>query len=72
MPLSSRLLQEWRAYWRIRPPHVWLFANRQGARPIDITVPVGGAVSGADTEDDESEGGSCLWEGERREGTAFR
>jgi integrase/recombinase XerD len=38
VPLSQRLLQDWRAYWRIRPPHVWLFANRQGTRPIDITV----------------------------------
>src|SRR5206468_1800449 len=38
VPLSPRLLQEWRAYWRIRPPHVWLFANRQGTRPIDMTV----------------------------------
>ena len=38
VPLSPRLLQDWRAYWRIRPPHVWLFANRQGTRPIDITV----------------------------------
>src|SRR5947208_410675 len=38
VPLSQRLLQDWRAYWGIRPPHVWLFANRQGTRPIDITV----------------------------------
>jgi site-specific recombinase XerD len=38
VPLSPRLLQDWRAYWRIRPPHIWLFANRQGTRPIDITV----------------------------------
>ena len=38
VPLSQRLLQDWRAYWRIRPPHVWLFANRQGTRPINITV----------------------------------
>ncbi len=38
VPLSQRLLQDWRAYWHIRPPHVWLFANRQGTRPIDITV----------------------------------
>lgn len=28
VPLSQRLLQDFRAYWRIRPPHVWLFANR--------------------------------------------
>src|SRR5881296_1703575 len=38
VPLSQRLLQDWRAYWGIRPPHVWPFANRQGTRPIDITV----------------------------------
>src|SRR3990172_9347991 len=38
VPLSPRLLQDWRAYWRLRPPHVWLFSNRQGTRPIDITV----------------------------------
>jgi site-specific recombinase XerD len=38
VPLSARLLQDWGAYWRIRPPHVWHFANRQGTRPIDITV----------------------------------
>jgi site-specific recombinase XerD len=38
VPLSARLLRDWRAYWRLRPPHVWLFANRQGTRPIDITV----------------------------------
>jgi integrase len=38
VPLSPRLLQDWRAYWRIRPPHIWLFANRQGTRPTDITV----------------------------------
>jgi len=38
LPLSARLLQEWRAYWTTAPPRVWLFANRQGTRPIDITV----------------------------------
>ncbi len=38
VPLSQRLLQDWRAYWPIRPPHVWLFANRQDTRPIDVTV----------------------------------
>jgi site-specific recombinase XerD len=38
VPLAQRLLQDWRAYWRVRPPHVWLFPNRQGTRPIDITV----------------------------------
>jgi site-specific recombinase XerD len=38
VPLSQRLLQDWRAFWRVRPPHVWLFPNRQGTRPIDVTV----------------------------------
>ena len=38
VPLSPRLLQDFRTYWRIHPPRVWLFANRQGTRPIDITV----------------------------------
>jgi integrase/recombinase XerD len=31
-------LDDWRAYWRIRPPHVWLFPNRQGTHSIDISV----------------------------------
>ena len=38
VPLSPRLWHDLRAYWAIRPPHVWLFANRPGTRPIDITV----------------------------------
>jgi site-specific recombinase XerD len=38
VPLSQRLLQDLRAYWRIQPPRIWLFANRQGTRPIDVTV----------------------------------
>jgi integrase/recombinase XerD len=38
VPLAVRLLQELRAYWKTAPPRVWLFANRQGTRPIDITV----------------------------------
>ncbi len=38
VPLAARLLRELRAYWRTAPPRVWLFANRQGTRPIDITV----------------------------------
>jgi integrase/recombinase XerD len=36
--LAARLLQDLRAYWKSAPPGVWLFANRQGTRPIDITV----------------------------------
>lgn len=38
VPLAKRLLQDWRSYWRSEPPRVWLFPNRQGTRPIDITV----------------------------------
>jgi len=37
-PLSARLLQELRTYRKITPPRVWLFANRQDTRPIDVTV----------------------------------
>jgi integrase/recombinase XerD len=36
--LAVRLLQDLRTYWKSAPPGVWLFANRQGTRPIDITV----------------------------------
>jgi integrase/recombinase XerD len=36
--LAARLLHDLRAYWQTAPPQVWLFANRQGTRPIDITV----------------------------------
>ncbi len=38
VPLAARLLQELRAYWKAQAPGVWVFANRQGTRPIDITV----------------------------------
>jgi len=38
VPLAARLLRELRAYWQTAPPRVWLFANCQGTRPIDITV----------------------------------
>jgi site-specific recombinase XerD len=38
VPLAKRLLQDLRAYWKTKPPGVWLFANRQGTRPIDVTV----------------------------------
>ncbi len=38
VPLAARLLQDLRAYWKSAPPGRWLFANRQGTRPIDITV----------------------------------
>ena len=38
VPLAQRLLQDWRAYWQVAPPRLWLFANRQGTRPLDITM----------------------------------
>jgi len=38
VPLATRLLQDWRAYWQIAPPRVWLFANRHGTRPLDVTM----------------------------------
>ncbi len=38
VPLSKRLLQEWRAYWTSHRPPCWLFANRAGTRPIDISA----------------------------------
>ncbi|MGH7752422.1 MAG: tyrosine-type recombinase/integrase [Gemmatimonadales bacterium] len=38
VPLSPRLLKDWRAYWQTTPPGLWLFPNRPGTRPIDITV----------------------------------
>ncbi len=37
-PLSPRLLKDWRACWQTTPPGLWLFPNRPGTRPIDITV----------------------------------
>ncbi len=38
VPLSKRLLAQMEAYWRGEPSRVWLFPNRQGTRPIDISV----------------------------------
>jgi len=38
VPLAARLLQDLRAYWKTTSPGLWLFANRQDTRPIDITV----------------------------------
>jgi integrase/recombinase XerD len=37
VPLADRLLVELRRYWRVVPPAHWLFPNRQGPRPIDIS-----------------------------------
>jgi integrase/recombinase XerD len=38
VPLADRLLVELRQYWKAVPPASWLFPNRQGTRPIDITM----------------------------------
>ncbi|OGK83502.1 MAG: integrase [Candidatus Rokubacteria bacterium GWC2_70_16] len=38
VPLSPRLLTEWRVFWQSSPPRHWLFPNRAGTRPIEITV----------------------------------
>ena len=38
IPLSRKLLAQLEVYWRTEPPRLWLFPNRNGTRPIDITV----------------------------------
>ena len=38
VPLSRRLRDQIEAYWRVEPPRYWLFPNREGTRPIDVTV----------------------------------
>lgn len=38
VPLSRRLLERMEAYWRVEPPRPWLFANRKGHGPLDVTV----------------------------------
>lgn len=38
VPLSRRLLEQMEAYWRVESPGLWLFANRKGHGPIDVTV----------------------------------
>ncbi len=38
VPLSRRLLLQMEAHWRKEPPRMWLFPNRDGTRPMDITV----------------------------------
>lgn len=38
VPLADRLLVELRRSWHVVPPAYWVFPNRQGTRPIDITV----------------------------------
>ena len=36
--LSPRLLRQMRDFWKTHPSRMWLFPNRKGTRPIDITV----------------------------------
>jgi site-specific recombinase XerD len=38
VPLSRKLLGQMEDYWRRVPPRLWLFPNRHGTRPIDITA----------------------------------
>jgi integrase/recombinase XerD len=39
VPLSCRLLKQMEQYWKRQPPQPpWLFPNRQGTRPLDVTV----------------------------------
>jgi len=38
VPLSRRLLEQMEAYWRVEPPRLWIFANRKGHGPVDVTV----------------------------------
>jgi site-specific recombinase XerD len=38
VPLSRRLLEQMEEHWKTNPPQRWLFPNRLGKRPIDITV----------------------------------
>lgn len=38
VPLSRRLLDQMEVHWRTTPPRLWLFPNRAGTRPIDVTV----------------------------------
>ncbi len=38
VPLSAHLLTDLRRYWTRHPPGRWVFANRQGTRPMDISI----------------------------------
>lgn len=38
VPLSTQLLAELRAHWTRQTPGHWVFPNRQGTRPMDLTV----------------------------------
>lgn len=38
VPLSTQLLAELRTHWTRQAPGHWVFPNRQGTRPMDLTV----------------------------------
>ena len=38
VPLSRRLREQMKVFWQTQPPRTWLFPNRKGTRPIDVTV----------------------------------
>jgi site-specific recombinase XerD len=38
VPLSRKLLVQMKAYWRMEPPQLWLFANRKGSGPLDVSA----------------------------------
>lgn len=38
VPLSARLLEQMREYWRDHPPGVWLFSDRRNDKPMHITT----------------------------------
>lgn len=38
VPLSRRLLLQMEALWQKEPPKMWIFTNRNGTRPMDISV----------------------------------
>jgi len=38
VPLSARLRDELRRFWQTQSPGRWVFPNRQGQRPTDVTV----------------------------------
>jgi site-specific recombinase XerD len=37
VPLSRKLVEQLQTYWQNNPPGVWLFPNRKGNGPLDIT-----------------------------------
>ena len=38
VPLSRRLVDQMESHWQTEPTQLWLFPNRLGTRPIDITA----------------------------------